>query len=127
MMNIIKNEKDINVIWKDRKRYLGMPISFTRYAYIDKPGKWCKLFCEKGLLTTHVEEIHVYRIDDISVYQTFFDKIFGVGTVTVHCDDASCQELVLQKVKNPYKVRTMLNDAVEKNRGDKRVLYGEMQ
>lgn len=126
-MKVIDKDKDINVIWKDRKRYFGMPISFTRYAFIEKPNMWKKIFCEAGLLTTSIEEVHIYRIDDIEVYQSLFDKIFGVGNITIYCQDASCQKLVLQKVKNPYRVRALLNDAVEKERGEKRVLYGEMQ
>ena len=126
-MKVIENDKNINVIWKDRKRYFGMPISFTRYAFIEKPNTWQKIFCEIGLLTTSIEEVHIYRIDDIEVYQSLFDKIFGVGSITIYCKDASCQKLVLQKVKDPYRVRMLLNDAVEKARGEKRVLYGEMQ
>jgi len=126
-MKVIDKDKDINVIWKDRKRYFGMPISFTRYAFIEKPNTWKKIFCEAGLLTTSIEEVHIYRIDDIEVYQSLFDKIFGVGNITIYCQDSSCQKLVLQKVKDPYRVRALLNDAVEKARGDKRVLYGEMQ
>ncbi len=126
-MKVIDKDKNINVIWKDRKRYFGMPISFTRYAFIEKPDMWKKLFCEIGLLTTSIEEVHIYRIDDIEVYQSLFDKIFGVGNVTIHCQDASCKKLILQKVKDPYRVRALLNDAVEKARGEKRVFYGEMQ
>ena len=127
IMKVIKNDTNLNVIWKDRRRYLGMPISFTRYAFIEKPGQWSKLFCEKGLLTTSIEEVHTYRVDDITVYQSFFDKIFRVGTVTVHCDDASCERLIFKSIKDPYKVRIMLNDAIEKIRSDKNMMIGEFQ
>ena len=37
--------KTIEYIWKDRKRILGMPITFTRYRLSTD-----RLFCEKGFL-----------------------------------------------------------------------------
>ena len=43
-------------IWKDRKRYLGMPISFTRYAMSED-----RLFLSVGLLNIKDEEILLYR------------------------------------------------------------------
>lgn len=126
-MKALKYDNDINVIWQDKKRYFGLPISFTSYAIAEKPNSWSKLYCEKGLLSTHIEEIHLYRIDDISVFQSLFAKIFRVGTIVIHCDDSSCQEIFLKNIKDPYKIRTLINDKVEKARKDKRVVYGEMQ
>ena len=35
----------IQYVWKDRKRILGMPITFTRYRLSED-----RLFCEKGFL-----------------------------------------------------------------------------
>ena len=34
---------DVNVLWHDRKRWCGLPLSFTRYRIIEKPTKWLKL------------------------------------------------------------------------------------
>ncbi|MBQ8749264.1 MAG: PH domain-containing protein [Clostridia bacterium] len=126
-MKIEKNENGANLIWKDRKRYFGLPISFTIYGVYDKPDNWTKLFVQTGLLHTKVEELHIYRIDDISVNQTLWDKIFGVGSIKVYCQDASANEVTIKCVKNPYKVRSMLNDLVEASRTNKRIVFGELQ
>ena len=75
-MKIDKGEKGTKLIWRDRKRYLGMPISFTIYGVYEKEDVWTKLFVQTGLLNTRVEEVHIYRIDDLSVKQSLFDKIF---------------------------------------------------
>ena len=32
----MKFDKDCEIIWHDRKRYWGMPISFTRYYIVKK-------------------------------------------------------------------------------------------
>lgn len=123
----IEKEKDIKCIWKDRKRYFGMPISFTVYGVFEKENVWSKLFVQTGLLTTKIEELHIYRIDDISVKQTLFDKIFGVGTIKIYCQDASANEVLIRSVKEPYKVRAIINDLIENTRQNKKIVYGEFQ
>lgn len=126
-MKIEKQEQNIKCLWKDRKRYFGMPISFTIYGIFEKEDMWTKLFVQTGLLDTRVEELHIYRIDDISVKQTLWDKIFNVGTIIVYCQDASANEVYIKSVKNPYKVRSILNDLIESARTNKRVVFGEFQ
>lgn len=118
---------DCNIVWKDRKRVFGLPLSFTRYQIVEKPGRWIKLFSHIGLLSTISEETYFYRIDDIQVYRSLFDKLFGVGTITVYCGNASNDTMVLQRVKNPYKVRDMIASLVEKERREKGMRYGEFQ
>ena len=44
-------------LWSDRRRRLGMPLSFTRYALSED-----RLFLETGLVTTRSEEILLYRV-----------------------------------------------------------------
>ncbi len=117
--------KDVKVLWKDKKRHLGLPLSFTSYAVLEKPGEWVKLIVEKGFFTTHVEEVHLYRVDDIGTYQGLGGKIFGTGTLTVYCKDASTESVLLINVQEPYKVRTMLNNLVERERKGKNMGYFE--
>ena len=52
-------------IWKDRKRYLGLPLSVTRYALSED-----RLFMSVGFFSIRDEEILLYRIRDISVKRT---------------------------------------------------------
>lgn len=111
-----KYDANSEVIWKDRKRFMGMPLSFTRYSIIKKDGAFAKLVNVNGLLTTSTEEVNLYRVDDVSIYRSLFDKIFGVGTITVYCNDATCDKLVLKKVKNPNKVREILDQLVIEDR-----------
>ncbi|MEG1499452.1 MAG: PH domain-containing protein [Clostridia bacterium] len=114
-------------IWKDRKRICGLPITFTKYSLVEKQNSYMKLFVSIGLFSTHTEEVNVYRIDDLSVSQTLFDKMFDVGTITVWCKDASDDSIILRKVKSPYKVREILAAEVEKQRNSKRFGFSEFQ
>ena len=86
----------IKYLWKDRKRYLGMPLSFTRYAMSED-----RLFLSVGFLSVKDEEVLLYRIRDISLRITLWQRIFGVGTVKLVSSDKSTPELELKKNTNP--------------------------
>ena len=51
---------NIVYLWKDRKRYLGLPLSFTRYMLSED-----RLFVSVGFLNIKDDEILLYRIRDI--------------------------------------------------------------
>lgn len=118
---------DQRVVWFDRKRVFGMPLSFTRYILVEKPDVYFRLFKSVGLLTTTVNELDLYRILDISVHRTLADKLFGVGTIRIFCRDASGDEVYLVKVKNPYRVREILVENVTNERKKKGIRFAEFQ
>lgn len=122
---IIGNDKKI--LWYDRKRYLGLPWSFSRYYLVENPGEWIKIYTNIGLFSAQTEETHCYRVDDVSVYQSLFDKMFNVGTIRLWCKNAAQDTIDLVRVKNPYKVRDLIVDCVESERGKKRMNFSEFQ
>lgn len=114
-------------LWHDRKRWCGLPLSFTRYSIVKKPGKWVKLIVDKGLFTSQIEEVNVFRIDDTSIFESFTNKFWGTGTLKVYCKDASDDIVNLVRIKNPSKVRNIINELIEDDRKSRNVQYGEMQ
>ena len=120
-------DQEAEVVWKDRKRWCGLPWSFTRYSIIKKEGQYAKLICLVGLLSVHSEEVNLYRVDDFEVHQSITDRMFAVGTVTVYCKDATCDKLVLKNVKNPFRVRELLNKLVLEDRQRVGLRQTEMQ
>ena len=118
---------DAEVVWKDRKRYLGLPWSFTRYSLIKNGDKWIKVFSDIGLLYTIVEEVNIYRIRDISLHQTLFDKIFGTGTVTLYSNDERQPEFKLRHIAHTYKVREIFSNLIEQERTKRGVKVSEFQ
>ncbi len=101
--------------WQDKKRILGMPISFTKYSLVSSP-EWTKIFVKSGLLFTTEEEINLYRIFDISVSSTLGEKMFGLGTITLYSKDESTPCLQLLHIKNPMQVRNMLANKIEEEK-----------
>ncbi len=126
-MKISDYDKSAQILWSDRKRWCGLPWSFTRYGILKREGEFAKLVNINGFLSSHSEEINLYRVDDFEVHQTLTDKMFGVGTITVYCRDASCDKLVLKNVKNPYRVRELLNKLVLEDRARVGMRQTEMQ
>ena len=97
--------------WKDRKRYLGLPLSFTKYAVKDQ-----RLYYTKGFFNTTEEELLLYRILDIKLNRTFGDKLVGVGTITLFTADKTHPKLDLTRIKKPKKIRDLLSKLVEGER-----------
>ncbi len=108
-------------IWKDRKRFLGMPLSFTRYALSED-----RLFFSVGLFSVRDEETLLYRIRDISLKRSLWQRIFGVGTILVASSDKSTPLLVLKNVKRPYETKELLHENVEEAKIRRRMRFGEL-
>ena len=109
------------LIWSDRKRYFGLPLSFTKYAISED-----RLFQTSGLLNLKFEEILLYRVRDLSLSRSLGQRIFGVGSITVTSSDKSRPVLVIHNVKNPVAVKELLHEQVEDMKIRRRVHFGEI-
>lgn len=99
------------LLWQDRKRILGLPISFTKYQLTPS-----KLLLNIGLLNVREEEVRLYRVRDLRLTQTLWDRLFGVGTICVESADASMPHVHLRHVREPRKVKEVLSAGVEQCR-----------
>ena len=108
-------------IWRDRKRFLGMPLSFTRYALSED-----RLFLSVGFFSIKDEEVLLYRVRDISSSRTLWQRLFGVGTVTVISSDKTMPNLVLKNIKNPMRIKEVLHNQVEEMKIRRRMRVGEV-
>ena len=113
--------KKENYIWTDRKRFMGMPLSFTRYALSED-----RLFLSVGLLSIRDDELLLYRVRDITTKRTLWQRIFGVGTVIVVSSDKSQPTLPLKNIKRPMVLKELLHAQVEDMKLKRRVRIGEI-
>lgn len=109
------------MIWKDRKRFLGMPLTFTRYGLSED-----RLFLSVGLISVRDEEVLLYRVRDISTKRTLWQRMFGVGSVTVLSSDKTMPTLLLKNVKKPLMVKELIHDHVEAAKLNRRVRISEV-
>ena len=108
-------------IWHDRKRILGLPISFTRYALSED-----RLFLKRGVINVKQDEIVLYRVRDLRVSVSLWQRLFGVGTVTVISTDKSIPERVIKTIRQPNEVKELIHEYVEKMKIARRMRVGEM-
>ena len=111
----------IQHLWKDRKRYFGMPLSFTRYMLSED-----RLFISVGFFNIKDDEILLYRVRDIDTQRTLWQRLFGVGTVTVMSSDKTMPVLVLKNVKDPVFVKELIHKQVEEMKIQRRVRLNEI-
>lgn len=111
--------------WKDRKRlWCGLPWTFTVYQLDEE-----KLYIKRGFFTVTRDEVRLYRIKDVSLKQTFFQRVFGIGSIVISSSDASLGNFQLQNIKTPETIWKLLSNRVEEERQQKRVgvreFYGD--
>ena len=109
------------IFWKDRRRPIfGLPLSFTKYELKED----C-LYIFTGFLNTTENEVRLYRILDLTLKRSIWQRMFGVGTIHVSSSDQSMGNFTIRDIKKPREVKEMLSDMVEKQRDAKRVVKRE--
>ena len=111
----------MDTIWSDRKRHFGLPISFTKYSLSED-----RLFRETGLLNLNEEEVLLYRVRDVSLSRSLWQRIFGVGTITVHSSDKTSPTLEVINVKDSKSVKELIFINVEKAKEERRMRATEL-
>ena len=108
------------MLWRDKKRYLGLPISFTSYSVSED-----RLFRDTGFFKRNYEEVLLYRVRDISLSRSLGQMIFGVGTITIISSDKTSQKLLIENVKAPKEVKELIHQLVEEAKFRRRFRFGE--
>ncbi len=64
---------DNKVIWQDRKHFMWFPFSFTKYQIKNE-----RLYQETGLISTHYDELLLYRITDLCLQRNLAQNLRNV-------------------------------------------------
>ena len=107
-----KKDKQIDYVWSDRKRlFLGLPISFTKYYLTEN-----RLITRAGLFNVDEDELELYRIVDKSLKRSFWQRMFGVGTLVLFCKDVDTPEKHIVSVKCPREVSDLIGSYITQYR-----------
>ncbi|MCL2164080.1 MAG: PH domain-containing protein [Oscillospiraceae bacterium] len=115
-LNVEKEE----FLWEDRKRYFGLPLSFTQYQASKE-----RIYLRHGLLKTVTDEAMIYRIMDIKLVRTLWQKLFGMGTITLISSDKTTPLLILKNIARPDEVRRFLSNLIDKQRIERGITSSE--
>ena len=109
------------VLWRERKRiWCGLPWTFTKYQFTKH-----KFTIESGLFTKVEDEIRLYRITDITLKQTFMQRMFGLGSIICSSSDRTSGNFIIENIKNSREVKETLSDLIERARKENRVFSRE--
>ena len=75
-----------------------------------------RFFKETGLLGRKIAELELIRVDDIQAQQSFLQRLFNVGTVTIISTDATDPRLLVVGIENPIEVKEQIRTNVRKRR-----------
>ena len=106
----------VTYLWKDRRRRCGLPLSFTRYRLSED-----RVFRETGFLNLKEEEILLYRVSDLELTRSLWQRIFNMGTVCIHSSDKTNPHLDLKNVANPRMVKELIYQKVEEAKEARRL------
>jgi membrane protein YdbS with pleckstrin-like domain len=65
-----------------------------------------------GLLNKEIQEIELFRVKDTMVHQRFFQRLFGLGTITVLSGDAHNPRLMLYGIPHAVELRERIRHEV---------------
>ena len=107
------------VLWTGRPR---IPLSWisaltTRYKLTNE-----RLIVTRGFISKHIEEIELYRVNDVSMKMSVIERIFGLGDIRLETTDASTPEPQIKDVQNPERVKDLIRQAARAERQRRRVL-----
>lgn len=98
-------------VWIDKKRHLGMPISFTKYTLTNE-----RLYTESGFINLKESELLLYRVRDIGLTRTLWQRLFGVGTIHIYSSDTTDEHLDIVNVKKAKDVKDLISSKVEESK-----------
>lgn len=109
------------VIWEERKRnFLGLAWTFTKYIVYEE-----RMIIKTGLLTSTEDEIRLYRVTDITLRRSLWQRMLGLGTIRLNSSDTSMPVLDIRNIRNSRDVRDTLSDLVDAARAKKNIYVTE--
>lgn len=104
---------------KEKKRWLffGLPFTFTTYTVKENV-----LTVNSGFLKKVESDCYMYKIQDVELVSTLFERMFGLGTVICYTGDTTDPKLPLTHIKNARAVKDFILEMSEAARLKRRTV-----
>ena len=115
----INIDMDTTPVYVERKRLLffGLPWTFTKYTITPS-----LLTISQGLLNTTEDDCYMYKIQDVKLSKSIWEKLFGLATITCYTGDVTHHEMKLEHIKHADEIKTYLLKTSEEARIKRRTL-----
>ena len=107
------------VAFIERKRwvFLGLPFTFTKYTIKDDV-----ITISAGLLKTVENDCYMYKVQDVELSVSLWERIFKMGTVICYTGDTTNPKLCIEHVRNAKAIKDFILEASEEARMKRRTM-----
>ena len=105
--------------YEERKRWMffGLPFTFTKYMVEED-----MITINSGLLHTHENDCYMYKVQDVELSATLWERIFKMGTVICYTGDTTNPKLYIEHVRNAKSIKDFILEASEEARRKRRTM-----
>lgn len=107
------------MVYRERKRwvFLGLPFTFTKYTISNE-----MITINAGLLNSKEDDCYMYKVIDVRLEQSLFEKIFGLGTVVCYGGDVTDPTLRIQHIRHAKEIKDFILHVSEEERLKRRTV-----
>lgn len=84
-----------------------------------------RIVIKEGIASTSSSEIELYRVKDLSITQTFMQKILNIGDITIQSVGTQNTNLEMKGIPNAEQLREQIRSSVHTTRKDNNIRLNE--
>ena len=98
------------LVYREQKRwgFLGLPFTFTTYLLYEND-----IQIKSGFLSSVENDCYMYRVIDVQLRVSFWQRLFGLGTVICVTSDATNKTIVLKNIRHAREIKDFIYRASE--------------
>ena len=105
--------------YTERKRWMffGLPFTFTKYTVRED-----MITVAEGFFRTIENDCYMYKVQDVELSATLWERIFKMGTVICYTGDTTNPKLYIEHVRNAKSIKDFILEASEEARRKRRTM-----
>ena len=105
--------------FRERKRWIffGLPFTFTIYTVKEEV-----ITVDTGFLNKEENDCYMYKVQDVTLKTSMWERIFGLGTIICYTGDTTSQQLIMVHIKNARAIKDFILEQSEVARRKRRTM-----
>ena len=105
--------------FRERKRWIffGLPFTFTIYTVKEEV-----ITVDTGFLNKEENDCYMYKVQDVTLKTSLWERIFGLGTIICYTGDTTSQQLIMVHIKNARAIKDFILEQSEVARRTRRTM-----